>query len=88
MALVSIFKAFLFNCSGWMKTVLVHQLNSNCRVKAVVRELRSVKTELKSWVSVFKKTGTLITGHCTCYGRVSLYCTKNIVIVLSHSVME
>ena len=64
MALVSIFKAFLFNCSGWVKTVLVHQLNSNSLLKAVVRGLQSVKMEHKPWVSVVKKTGTLITGHC------------------------
>ena len=66
MALVSNFKAFLFNCSGWVQTVLVLQLDSNCLLKAVVRASQSVKTEHKAWVSVVKKTGTVITGHCTC----------------------
>ena len=47
-SIVSIFKAFLFNCSGWVKTVLAPNVFS----KAVVRALQSVKTEHKAWVSV------------------------------------
>ena len=66
MDLVCNFKAFLFNCSGWVQTVFVHQLDSNTLLKAVVRASQSVKTEHKAWVSIVKLTGTIITGHCTC----------------------
>ena len=41
-------------------------MGSNCLLKAIVTASQSLKTEHKAWVGVVKKTGTVITGHCTC----------------------
>ena len=49
---------------GWKQ--FSYTSRANCFPTAVVRALRCMKTESKAWVGVVKKTGILITGHCTC----------------------
>ena len=56
----------LFYCSGWVQTVWVYQKGPYCIMKAVVRASQTMKREHDAWVGIVKKTGTVITGHCTC----------------------
>ena len=59
----------LFMCSGWVQSVLYHDLNDNksCLMKAKVKSSQRLSDKPhEPWVAVEKESGRIITGHCTC----------------------
>ena len=68
-----ILKSVWYAHSGWIQTVLLYDVGSNCLLKAKVRASQRMTTYHQAWVCVVKRTGSVITGHCTCMaGLVAL----------------
>ena len=65
---IIIYKILLkFFDSGWVQTVLLCNLDLNCILKAKVKaSQRLIEKPHEIWVGVERKTGAIITGHCTC----------------------
>ena len=58
-----------FFISGHVQTVFYHPVSDDspvCLLKANVRASQKQSAEYRPWVCVDKKTGYVITAHCTC----------------------
>ena len=56
---------------GWMSMLRTKTWTSTVVVKGEVKPLQQSGVLYKTWVAVEKKSGKVISGHCTCMARLS-----------------
>ena len=60
--------------------MLLYDIGTNSLLKAKIRASQRMAAYHHAWVCVLKKTGSVITGHCSCMvGLVILLCTVTII---------